>query len=100
MVGFALAGLLNPTKLARWGITSQYMIILGLVIFTAALGAMAMQDLTFGIAFGCEFVSSVGNGWFEGLAIKAVQLELDAKDIGLANSAQFGPQDNLWQYCQ
>lgn len=89
MVGFGLTGVLNPRLLARYHIKIQYLLLTALVIFTAALGSMNMPNLTLAKAVVCGLIASIGNGWFEALAMTAAPLELEARDIGLANGAQF-----------
>lgn len=89
MVGFSLAGIIDPARVARFGFTIQAMIISAGVIFTAFLGGMAMQDLTLALAIAFSLIASIASGWYEALSISGAPLELDPKDIGMANGAQY-----------
>lgn len=50
---------------------------------------MAMQDLTLALAVVFTLIASIATGWFEALSIAGAPLELDPKDIGMANGAQY-----------
>ena len=48
-----------------------------------------MQSLTLYLAIVFTLFASIATGWYEALSIAGAPMELDPKDIGMANGAQY-----------